>query len=268
MAWLGLAVQYQGQPLEESPHSLLARFFATYWLGTSQQCGGDVDAAGRCTLCTFPAAAVIAHGLFCLAFVAALWVTCARLAAAVLNNRLRRRMRLFQLAYSLLAVAGGLVAAGRLIAGLVGLPGSCRGGARLAPSARPPVRALHPRAAGVAALGVSTVQDPFSWLNQGCWAAYVGTVALTVGGQAAGSGHGAWLLPCQLRRWSAGTSAGKSRSLACPQVLLSVWEVAVVPTHQLRSVDKVSAPGLHWQAMPCAAATGGLQLCPHPPLQL
>lgn len=34
--------------------------------------------------------------------------------------------------------------------------------------------------AGVAALGVSVIDGPFSWLNQACWAAYVATVALTV----------------------------------------------------------------------------------------
>lgn len=128
IAWLGLAVRYQGRPLEESPTSILARFFATYWMGSPQQCGaaggdgsssttgaaGDAPdaaspeaaASGGCTLCTFPAAAVIAHGLFTVALLAALGVTCSRLAAAVLNTRLRRRLRLFQAALSLLALLG------------------------------------------------------------------------------------------------------------------------------------------------------------------
>ena len=144
VAWLGVAVQHHGQPIEQSPRSLLGYFFATYWEGSPQQCGaaaaagpagapdaaaggaslqapagGDAvtlaaaggpgsvaAAAGGCTLCCFPAAAVIAHAVFTLAFLAALWVTCARLAAAVLNNRLKRRMRLFQLAYSALAAGG------------------------------------------------------------------------------------------------------------------------------------------------------------------
>lgn len=140
VAWLGVAVQYHGQPIERLPRSLLGYFFATYWEGSPEQCGtaaaagapgaaadvaslqapaggsavslaaaGGPDAAaaaGGCTLCCFPAAAVIAHAVFTLAFLAALWVTCARLAAAVLNNRLKRRMRLFQLAYSALAVGG------------------------------------------------------------------------------------------------------------------------------------------------------------------
>lgn len=147
MAWLSLAVQYQGQPLEQAPRSVLGYFFATYWEGTPQQCGADAAVAvpaaadsagalqapggssmvslsavdssdsasaagaaapppGGCTLCCFPAAAVAAHAIFTVAFLAALWVTCSRLADAVLNNRLKRRMRLFQLAHSLLAVGG------------------------------------------------------------------------------------------------------------------------------------------------------------------
>lgn len=147
MAWLSLAVQYQGQPLEQAPRSVLGYFFATYWEGTPQQCGADAAVAvpaaadsagalqapggssmvslsavdssdsasaagaaapppGGCTLCCFPAAAIAAHAIFTVAFLAALWVTCSRLADAVLNNRLKRRMRLFQLAHSLLAVGG------------------------------------------------------------------------------------------------------------------------------------------------------------------
>lgn len=143
IAWLGVAVQYQGRPIEASPRSVLGIFFATYWAGSPQQCGtSDTDVGlpagapagaqpvmlasteapgsggaapeepeelggGGCTACVFPAAAVIAQGLFTLAFLAALWVTSARLVAAVLNTRLKRRVRLFQAAYSLLAVAGG-----------------------------------------------------------------------------------------------------------------------------------------------------------------
>ncbi|EFN51571.1 hypothetical protein CHLNCDRAFT_140060 [Chlorella variabilis] len=194
IAWLGVAVQYQGRPIEASPRSVLGIFFATYWAGSPQQCGtSDTDVGlpagapagaqpvmlasteapgsggaapeepeelggGGCTACVFPAAAVIAQGLFTLAFLAALWVTSARLVAAVLNTRLKRRVRLFQAAYSLLAVAG------------------------------------------VAALGVSLVRGPFSWLNIGCWAGYVATVALTVA--------------------------------------LVLWEVAVWPVRELRAVDK------------------------------
>lgn len=148
VAWLSVAVQYHGQPLEQSPRSVLGYFFATYWEGSPEQCGTDAatsaaavdppaangagalqapggsgmlslsavggqdgaaaDAvpSGGCTLCCFPAAAVIAHALFTLAFLAALWVTCSRLADAVLNNRLKRRMRIFQIVHSLLAVGG------------------------------------------------------------------------------------------------------------------------------------------------------------------
>ena len=54
----------------------------------------------------------------------------------------------------------------------------------------------------MAALGVSVVRGPFSWLNQACWAGFVASVALTV--------------------------------------LLVEWEVVVWPVHDLRAVDKVS----------------------------
>ncbi len=63
-----------------------------------------------------------------------------------------------------------------------------------------------PPLAGVAALGVSLVQGPFSWLNAGCWAGYVATVALTVA--------------------------------------LVLWEVVVWPVRELRAVDKVREGGL------------------------
>jgi hypothetical protein len=126
IAWVGLAVQYQGQSFEEYPRSVLGYFFATYWQGTPEQCGssgsaaaagisadpaagaanGAAAAGGGCTLCTFPAAAVIVHALFSAALLCALWVTSSRLAAAVMNRRLKRRVRLFQAAYSLLVVAG------------------------------------------------------------------------------------------------------------------------------------------------------------------
>jgi hypothetical protein len=56
----------------------------------------------------------------------------------------------------------------------------------------------------LAALGVSVVRGPFSWLNQACWAGFVASVALTV--------------------------------------LLVEWEVVVWPVHDLRAVDMVSLP--------------------------
>jgi hypothetical protein len=115
VAWLGLWVQPGGQPIEASPRSALGIFFATYWQGSPEQCGtgsgvsdgvgGGGDAA-PCAACTFPAAAVIAHAACTLAFLAALWTTAARLAAAVLNTRLKRRVHAFRLSVSALAVAG------------------------------------------------------------------------------------------------------------------------------------------------------------------
>ena len=136
IAWVGLAVQYQGRGFEESPRSVLGYFFATYWQGTPEQCGssepaaagggtaaepatdGAAAAAGGCTLCAFPAAAVVAHALFSAALLCALWVTSSRLAAAVMNRRLKRRVRLFQAAYSLLVVAGARFCGAAPVGGL------------------------------------------------------------------------------------------------------------------------------------------------------
>ncbi|PSC74385.1 P-loop containing nucleoside triphosphate hydrolase isoform B [Micractinium conductrix] len=151
VAWLGLAVRYQGRPVEASPRSLLGYFFATYWQGTPQQCGTSSDAAasgggggtdgaadGGCTMCVFPAAAAIVHAVFAAVFLVALCVTCGRLAAAVLNQRLRRRLRAFQAAYSALTLLG------------------------------------------VGAAGASVAWGPFTWANQACWLAFVATSLLTV----------------------------------------------------------------------------------------
>lgn len=253
VAWLGLAVQYRGEPLEDSPRSILGWFFATYWQGSPQECGsggsGGAEAGdGGCTLCAFPAAAVATHAVFCVAFLVALAVTCSRLAAAALNARLRRRMRLFQAAYSFLMAAGGWVGgclgpkalrhsktrlqcafAGYLMAGTA--PTSLQTSSLYA-------------CAGLVAMGVSIVQGPFSWLNQACWAAYVATVVLTV----------SLARTCKACRWFAAAlclfcnGASHQLPLACltprpaccgSQVALVEWEVVVWPVADLRSVDKV-----------------------------
>ena len=115
IAWVGLALRTGGGlPLEAAPRSVLGVFFAPYWFGSAQQCGeggsevsgGGEVGGGGCTLCVFPAAAALAHAAFTAVYVAALALVCARLAAAVLNARLRRRLRLHQAAHSALAVAG------------------------------------------------------------------------------------------------------------------------------------------------------------------
>lgn len=111
IAWLGLAVQSQGKPVEAYPRSLLGVFFASYWRGDARQCGasqaGGDPRLAECAACTFPAAAAIANALFATALLAALCVTSSRLAAAVLNQRLKRRMRAFQAAYTVLTTLGG-----------------------------------------------------------------------------------------------------------------------------------------------------------------
>ncbi|GAB4816345.1 hypothetical protein N2152v2_003391 [Parachlorella kessleri] len=113
IAWLGLIIKPGGFHPEDRPRSVLGYFFASFWRGDVQQCGGDEG----CTLCTFPAAAVIAQGLFSAAYLVVLWVTSSRMAAAVLNKRLKRRLRFFQWAYSVLPVAGVGALGGSIVTG-------------------------------------------------------------------------------------------------------------------------------------------------------
>lgn len=158
--------------------------------------------ARSCALCVFPAAAVAVHVAFSLAFLVALWVTSSRLAAAVLNRRLKRRMRFFQWAQTLLVATGGN-----------------RGGippwTELHPDCIPcyPVRGqligaqlpcfLPPAPAGAGAIGGSIGQTPFGWVYEGCWIGYLATVV-----------------------------AG---------VVLVVWEVVMWPARDLSRMNKVGA---------------------------
>ena len=116
IAWVSLAVTQNGGHYEDSPRTVLAYFFATYWVGTPEQCGaegGAGGAVGTCSLCVFPAAAAIAHLAWTLPFLWALWAAARRTTAAAMNHALQRRLRLFVAAWSALALAGALAAAPR-----------------------------------------------------------------------------------------------------------------------------------------------------------
>lgn len=92
-----------GEPLETDPRSILGWFFALFWYGSERQCSGDDD----CTMCVFPAAAVIALVAWRCLFLVAAW-RAARAAAAGLQDEpeQRRRTRAFQLLLAVLVVAG------------------------------------------------------------------------------------------------------------------------------------------------------------------
>lgn len=138
-AFMSLFLRYQGQPPEAQPRSALGIFFATYWRGDAQQCGGSGGGSGGgggCAACTFPAASVIAHAAFTAAYVGALALLSSRTAAAALNQHLRRRVRVFQALESALAIAGERGAGGRGCVGASSGDGAAR--RSLQASGRPP----------------------------------------------------------------------------------------------------------------------------------
>lgn len=113
VAWLSLAITYQGQQPEMNPRSVLGYFFATFWFGSEQQC----DGAEGCAMCVFPASTVIIHLIFTVVLVIMLGVTASRVSAAVLNRELKRRLRMFWALDSLLMIAGAGALGGSIITG-------------------------------------------------------------------------------------------------------------------------------------------------------
>ncbi|KAL6772344.1 hypothetical protein ACKKBG_A29860 [Auxenochlorella protothecoides x Auxenochlorella symbiontica] len=113
IAWLSTFVTLPGGvELEAQPTSLLGYFFAAFAVGGRQACGGEAG----CTLCTFPAAAVIVHLTWRTAFLLVLWLRARRARREARDDpHLAVRVRAFQWALSLLVV-GECTAAGVSIA--------------------------------------------------------------------------------------------------------------------------------------------------------
>lgn len=104
IAWLSTFVTLPGGvELEAQPTSLLGYFFAAFAVGGRQACGGEAG----CTLCTFPAAAVIVHLTWRTAFLLVLWLRARRARREARDDlHLAVRVRAFQWALSLLVVGG------------------------------------------------------------------------------------------------------------------------------------------------------------------
>lgn len=81
--------------------------------------------------------------------------------------------------------------------------------------------------AGVAALAVSVVQGPFSWLNAACWLVYVASVVLSAA--------------------------------------VLVWGVAVWPVRELRAVDKVGGWVAVWVQEGAGGVGSSLRVSAHIP---
>jgi hypothetical protein len=144
IAWIGLTLQYNGGSLEESPTSSLGTFLAVFWYGNPTQCTASTSPTNEisttneyaCTMCVFPAASVIVHGIWTLMFAAALVYVTHRLCISTL---LSRKLKRTVVHFSLLMALGSII-------GLV-----CMG------------TSIY-------------YNNPFEWSHQGLWLGYVATI--------------------------------------------------------------------------------------------
>lgn len=99
VAWISVWVKDNGEQFEAQPESVLAYFFGPFWYAANPQKQCTVltnTAVGmNCALCSFPAAAVIIHGIWSLAFVIALWVLYGKLTIKASNMAIARKLLLF-----------------------------------------------------------------------------------------------------------------------------------------------------------------------------
>ena len=144
IAWISLTLTDNGQSIEESPTSSLGTFLAPFWYGDTMQCAYQPSLSDEisttntyaCTMCVFPAAAVIVHGAWTVLFVLLLGYTTMKLCSMpVLSPRVSRLLKVFTALLSFSCLAG-LVCMGVSI----------------------------------------YYQNPFAWSNQGLWLGYVTTV--------------------------------------------------------------------------------------------
>lgn len=146
IAWISLTLQYDGGSLEESPTSVLGTFLAVFWYGDPTQCTigssptSDISTTNEyaCTMCVFPAASVIVHGIWTLVFAVALaYVAYQLCASSLLSKKLKRTVTLYAVMMSVGSIIG-LVCMGTSI----------------------------------------YYSNPFEWSNQGLWLGYVATVLI------------------------------------------------------------------------------------------
>lgn len=116
VAWISIWVKWDNQDFEEQPRSVLGFFLATFWYGNGPHECGDVATATdnnnnnnntqECIACVFPAAAAVLHLLWTLAFIISLWNVSHRLSESAINLKIKRRLRVFVVVYTLIAALG------------------------------------------------------------------------------------------------------------------------------------------------------------------
>jgi hypothetical protein len=184
-AWVSYWVDYQGVEIEQQPRSLIGYFLATFWYGTMTQCdystsnGSDSGSGNSGT--SSPSGASPAgnnnSGTTSTSPAANNYLASTTTSMAVTNQ---------QCTLCTFPAASAII---HLLWTLIFLFALWTVTARIAAAALN--RALQKRlrilvvlytifaGIGCACVGVSVVEGPFSWINQGVWLGYVATVAAT-----------------------------------------------------------------------------------------
>ena len=103
VAWIDLTITHNGQPLEQDPRSLIGYFLAVFWYGNAEQCAVDFSQLGTealeneypCTMCVFPAAAVIIHVCWIVPYALLVWSVTTQLRAFQPKKAIMRKINLF-----------------------------------------------------------------------------------------------------------------------------------------------------------------------------
>lgn len=112
-AWISLALQgIFDLQIETAPRSVLGVLLGTYWAGNTDECDGT-----QCTLCTFPAAAVILQCIWTMVLLGVLFSNAKQTTSTVLNKKLKARIKGFAIALGLLVCLGSVALALTIIQG-------------------------------------------------------------------------------------------------------------------------------------------------------
>lgn len=112
IAWISVPMESLGLEVETDPRSALGIFFGTYWEGEGEdECGTRTTDPSYCTLCTFPAAAVLANFSWTCGYLLILWSTCSKITSTVVNRRLKHRIKTFAWIVGILSALGSSILA-------------------------------------------------------------------------------------------------------------------------------------------------------------
>lgn len=112
IAWISVPMESLGLNVETDPRSALGIFFGTYWEGEGEgECGTRTTDPSYCTLCTFPAAALLANFSWTCGYLLILWSTCSKITSTVVNRRLKHRIKTFAWIVGILSALGSSILA-------------------------------------------------------------------------------------------------------------------------------------------------------------